>query len=193
MDKEQFALAAYSSARAELVQRLHLRDNLLIVYLTISGTLIGGTIANKVAAEFLLVLPFVGVGFAVLVAQHDQIIGGIGQFCATEIGPVIQSIAPDRQAIPQWDNSASYLRIRKTAIVLRIIGQLAILVVPVAFALSRNAVHRKFPGDAFTWLWYSGLAMAVLTTVPSLYVNIKRLLFKRGPAKRPTDDWVVRT
>jgi hypothetical protein len=185
VEKNQFALTAYDSARAELIQRLHLRDNLLIVYLTVSGTFIGATLANKVGHDFLLILPFIGFGFAVLVAQHDLIVGGIGQFCAVEIGHIIQNINRNEAAVPQWDNSVSYMRMRRFVIMLRIIGQVAILVFPGVLALWLNLKYFRTYGGLMTWLWYLALGWTCATMLPGLGVNVWRLLLKRGSANRP--------
>lgn len=107
-------------AKHEAIERIRLRDNVLLLYLGAVATIFSLAL-NKTNAEMLLSIPFLALGATVIVCQHNLVIGDLSVFCAFEIGAFLRSLNPSEDA-PQWDGSKSLKTWHSCAIRMRTIG-----------------------------------------------------------------------
>ena len=126
----------YESARLELIERIKLRDRDLVVYLSIVGT-ISSAASVWDRYEALMVIPFLSLGFSIIISQHNVLIGYLGDFCVREIGPFLENLECGK-CIPQWDRSAALHDYSKHAIGLRTWGHFLLLIIPGIYALIIN-------------------------------------------------------
>jgi hypothetical protein len=116
-DSKALSLAFYAAARAEVVQRIALRESTLLAWVTLAGLLIGWAI-NKddlrvPAAE---VLPWVSLAFMMLAYRHTKAMRLMGKYLVSELGGSLAVGSPKHPK--QWDasltihrNGRSYLRL----------------------------------------------------------------------------------
>jgi hypothetical protein len=177
MSSGDSARTFYESARQELIQRIQLRDNVLLVYLGAIGTIFSVSLGTTVKPEILLVIPYLALGASVIVSQHNAVIGSLGIFLVFEIGPFLQKL---KEGAPQWDNSASLHEYSTRAIWMRSFGHFLLIIVPPVAALSINwqsGFYGSFPENPIWWV-------GVLSTVASIYIIIeahywRKKLFKK--------------
>jgi hypothetical protein len=148
------ALAMYASARSELIERIRLRDQVLLLFIGAAAALFGTSLSGNGRPEILLALPFVSLGASLLVCQHNDIIGSLSRFCALEIGPHLLSLRCDA---PQWDNSEALRDYRTSAVNLRTFGHLLILVTPAAVGLVTNYQLALAPKYPYGHIWWASL------------------------------------
>jgi len=123
-DVSAIAAAYYAGARAELVERIRLRDAALTTYfagitlaLTVLGILVGSYFQGgrpltggewqfwlRVASLGLLIIPLVARATTSIVCQHHEIIGGIERYLVLEFDPKVRDLGV---GVPQWDASES--------------------------------------------------------------------------------------
>ena len=95
----------YRSARDEMLTRMRIRDNILIVYLGAVSTLFA--IAIKATnPEILFCIPYLALGAGLLVCQHYCVMGHLAHFCVTEIAHALEQ---ENAHAPQWDRSATFM------------------------------------------------------------------------------------
>ena len=158
---ESERVAFYNSARAELIQRIILRDQMLVAYVVSLGGYLAFLIRLDVssddglfaAAASMLGLPIICMVFSYVVLNHHIMIGKIARYIRRELYP--------REYSPtHWDWSESLYQDRDH-IVDRVVGQASILVLPllygVLFVLKNAAVARR-----------SGVSAVVLVAAASL-------------------------
>lgn len=157
MSRGDSARKHYESARKELIQRIRLRDRVLLLYLgavaTISGVAIGSRGAQR---EILLVLPFLTLGIAIIVSQHNALIGAIGHFCVNEIEPYLKDL-PNYEYAPQWDSSNALEEYSQRAIRFRSWGHTAIMLLPSSASLVVTYQEGINPPTWSTVLWWFGI------------------------------------
>jgi hypothetical protein len=156
----EIALKLFESARAELVSRIGLRDQVLMLFVAASGAIF--TIA---------LVPMLSMGAALLVAQHNGMIGAIRSYCATEF-----QLALDSQnfSMPQWDNSYALGQFRQSGVSHRSWGHIIVLVVPAFIGLAVNYKHAIYSSFPFGPLWWGGLVSTFLVA----YVLVKSHLWR---------------
>ena len=143
------------TARTELIQRIQLRDYVLLVFLAAVGTLFGIAFRTSAEPEILLVVPYLTLGAAVIISQHQEVIGSLGSFMSNELHPFLDSID---DAAPEWDTSKALKKHLTTAIWMRTLGHLILLIIPSLAALALNWRHIynfHFP-EGIIWLFGAG-------------------------------------
>ena len=173
------ARSAYESARTELITRLRLRDNALLFYLAIVGTLFGLGIGTKAKPEILLVIPFIAVGAGIIVAQHHEVIGALGHFLAHELHDFLTQLSPSEES-PQWDKSFSLEQHVNKSMFYRVWGQLILLIIPCIASLGLNYHHAfkfEFP---YGPLWWFSAFCSILTTYIIIHAHkLRKDLYKK--------------
>ena len=146
-DTAEAVLAAslYQSVRAELCERLILRDHALAFFLT-AATAIGavfGTIGQInegwfVSSYILLLGPILAYASALVVANHHSNIGYIETFLYQEFTEYVKESG--FRALP-WENSAIFLKVTESAIKERSTSHFHILLIPAGiFVISYLAI-----------------------------------------------------
>lgn len=118
------ALALYSSARSELLERIRLRDQVLMAYLAAVGALFTLAFGKEGNVKTLLTLPFLALGAAVLVSQHNDLIGALSRYCGKELD---RCFADHGCKVPQWDSSFAFQDLSAHAYAYRTLGAAFIL------------------------------------------------------------------
>ncbi|MGH7454190.1 MAG: hypothetical protein ACRENG_22745, partial [bacterium] len=84
----------YESARDELVQCIQLREQILLFFVGGGATIYSVALGAENKLEILLAIPYLSFGTAVIISQHNAVIGALGHFCAHEIGPFLKKLEP---------------------------------------------------------------------------------------------------
>src|SRR5689334_15325438 len=85
MSDAEVALEFYKTARAELIERIKLRDAALFLYIAAAATIFAAVLSGKASRATLVVVPFVALGATIVIAQHHQVIGDLGLYCGKEL------------------------------------------------------------------------------------------------------------
>ena len=133
-------LKFYESARAELIQRIILRDSALAIYIASVGTYMNHIIDMHYKTKIedidivqsivsMVPLPVVCLVFALIILQHHTVIGRIGGFLRHEItwGSV------EGQVSRHWDNSFSLKHNAPSSAFQRLSAQAFVLVLPLIY------------------------------------------------------------
>ncbi len=128
------SVAYYNSARAELIQRITLRDQMLVAYVVALGGYLTFLLQSDQLAKgtlylrsiYFLGLPTICVVFSCVVLNHHVIIGKIRRYVRFELFP---NTVP-----PHWDCSKSLYADRQH-VVDRVLGQAFILLLPLLYGV----------------------------------------------------------
>lgn len=176
----------YESARNELVQRIRLRDSVILLFLAFAGTIFGlalnSNFSNNSEESFtvLLIIPYLSFGATFLLTQHNTVIAQIGEYCSTEIKVELDKLTKPNIFL-QWDDSNSLKKISKKAIDYRTFGHFILLLIPPITALSINWKYSICSPFPFGIVWWFGFVIVILSGLLILQVHImrKRIYKKR--------------
>lgn len=154
----------HATARSEIIQRLQLRDNVLLVFLGATGALFGIALGTNANPEILLVVPYLTLGATLIISQHHEVIGSLGLFLREELHPALEKMG---DAAPEWDTSDALREYHSQAIWMRILAHTILLIIPPLGSLAINWHHRvvsAFPQGLAWWLGalFAGLSVVVL-------------------------------
>ncbi len=135
LDNGQLALAFYNAARAEVVQRLALREQTLLAWITTMGVVIGFSASKTNPSSFdpklIRLVPLLCLPFGLMIHRHNLIIRYIGEYIRGELNPHLRQ----HESVPpsHWDNSKA-LRQSLTRFLIRevLIYQIMQIAVPCA-------------------------------------------------------------
>lgn len=161
----------YESARAELIQRIQLRDNVALLYLAAIAAIFGIALAKDGKLEILLIVPLLSLAASVLTSQHHILIGALGKYCSAEI---CIDITYKDIPIPQWDNSKSLQQFFSFAMNSRAIGHLCIFSIPAIAGLALNYKYSYNGEISLTILFYMGCFVTILEIIYILDSFFKR-------------------
>lgn len=157
MNENELAMRFYDSARAEMMERIKLRENIILFYVGAVATLLGVVFGKEGAnSAILFVIPLLSLAAAILVSHHNSLIGALGLYCSVELNSSLQASTENK--IIQWDESRSLITGSSKAIRSRLIPHLLIISAPAVIALIVNHQYLTF---AFTWesiTWLVGSA-----------------------------------
>jgi len=140
----------YSAARAEVLQRLAMREQVLLAGVTAFGVIGGLALAN--GRQYLLSLfPVLSLAFAVLHFRHHFLMGHLGQYIRSELDPAL-GFTDVEEGSPQlpahWDNwlrneeGSSHIRY---ILVMELLGSWLLLWLPglIGLLVLRSKVSRS--------------------------------------------------
>ncbi len=162
MNKLEIVKFYYQGARSELIARLQIRDNVLLLYLGAMGTLFGIAIGTAISMNVLLVIPFIALGASIIVSQHNIIIGTIATYCADEMQESLDELAP-KDCPVQWELSASLHEYHRKSISLRSWGHFILILIPALAALAMNWRHAIFSPFPEGIMWWFGALCTILS------------------------------
>ena len=96
MSAGETARKNYESARNELVQRIQLREQILLFFVGGVATIYSVALGAENKLEILLAIPYISFGTAVIISQHNSVIGALGHFCAHELWPFLKKVGAFR-------------------------------------------------------------------------------------------------
>lgn len=132
------AIANYQCAQAELIQRIRLRDHVLLIYMSAVGVLLGIALKDTSYKQILLAVPLITLGVSILISQHNYLISLLGVFSSNEIGEFLKNITPDRADAVQWHNSKTLKDYYAKSTKLRSFGHGILILTPSLIALLIN-------------------------------------------------------
>ena len=180
MSKGDSARIHEQMARAELIQRIVLRDNALVLYLGSVGAILGFIGGGKIGLEILLVIPFLAFGVTTIIEQHNVMIGLLGHYLHVELDSEYKKI---KEFVPQWNGSDSFKqRIGKYPWLLqRKVAHSLLIVTPSVLGLILNTQY-LFTKNILTVAWCLGIFFTVISTLTIFQAsNYRNELFKRQP------------
>jgi hypothetical protein len=161
MSAGETARKNYESARNELVQRIQLREQILLFFVGGVATIYSVALGAENKLEILLAIPYLSFGTAVIISQHNSVIGALGHFCAREIGPFLRKLEPAEYA-PLWESSASLHRYSAKALGMRTLAHIVLIVTPAALGLVMNGDYARFSDLTNGIIWWIGAMGTVL-------------------------------
>lgn len=96
-------LAYYEADRAEILERLKIRENIAVLYIGAIGAVAGYALGAPLERFYLAhtVIPFLAWGTALLYFQQDQVIDQLSKHCADEICPDIAKLWKEEATSPK--------------------------------------------------------------------------------------------
>jgi hypothetical protein len=143
----------YKSARAELVERVKLRDQVLLVYLGFVGAILGASLTTNHYRELGIVLPFLGLGGSILVSQHNAVIGALIRYTSNDLALFIPAVP---KKIPEFVNSPSFKMHSPYSNFLRSFGHGVIIIIPEIAGLGINYSHALASAFPMGPAWWFG-------------------------------------
>ena len=162
MEKVEVMNTFYDSARMELIERIKLRDNALLLYLGTMGAIFGVAFGTLVSHEVLLISPYIALGAAIIISQHNAVIGALASYCAIEIQAYLENVL-SKETPTQWENSLSFKEYHERSTNLRSIGHLILITTPAVAALAINWKHALYSPFPYGLLWWFGAACVAVT------------------------------
>lgn len=156
MKREETFKFVYKAAREEIMTRMKLRDQVLLVFLGAIGTIFGVSFGNQVNKEIMLTIPIIALGVSIIISQHSIAIGGIANFCRVELKDFFDNI-------PHWDDSKTLKSLSKNQLTKRGLSGFIIIITPCVISLAINyehAINSPFP---FGQVWWFSLVFTILS------------------------------
>lgn len=174
MSQGETARKTYEGARWEITTRIKLREQILLIYLGAVGTIFGVAFGVTAQYEILFVIPFVSVGSAILLSQHDSAIGVLVYFCTHELNEFLAHLEPPEDCV-QWDNSKTLSRFGSRSLFLRTSAHIIILIVPCVMSLIGNWSHALQSPFPYGPLWWFSLLLSIV----AIFVIIEAHSFRK--------------
>lgn len=154
------ARTTYTAARAEIIQRMQLRDYVLLVFLGFTSAIFGVALGVPDHIEVLLSIPFLTLGAAILISQHNFMAAVLGEFLSTELKDEFGSLG---ESAPQWDDSDTFKGYAFCAARFRFWGHIFIIFIPSFVALCATwriayyTLSTSLPDGHMLWtIWFLG-------------------------------------
>lgn len=148
----------YRAAREELVERVKLRDQVLLVYLGFVGAVLGASLAKDAWREIGLILPFLGLGCAILVSQHNAVIGALIRFINMDLRRKLKEVGVD---VPEFVSSNSFKDHSRYSNFSRSLGHAVVIMIPEVAGLGINIQHALLSPFPMGPAWWFGLAFGL--------------------------------
>jgi hypothetical protein len=161
------ALAFYSAARAEIIQRLGLRETTFLAWIATVGVILGIALKNVATPNnslvpvltLLEVIPILSLPFAAVIYRHHQIIDYLADsYINGELKHFLRQ--SENSALRHWDNSQTVkdkihpFVVKELVIYLIFLTVLPVVILGyVAVSLAYNCSHYWLPWT----LWLAGL------------------------------------
>jgi len=119
VDDEELALAFYEAARAEVVQRLGLREQTLLAWIATVGVVVGLS-AEHFDPKVIRLVPLLSFPFSLLVHRHELIVRYLGNYIHRELGSHLRQ---DQAWTPRhWDNASTLHKSIRRFLVIEVIA-----------------------------------------------------------------------
>lgn len=161
-------LKYYESARQEILSRITSRDNSLLIYLGGVGAIMSVAFQAK-DMIYLLVIPFIALGIAPIIAHHHSMVGALALYCSKELTPYFTKYGIE---IPSWDISRSRMSFVKHTIMLRYLGDIVLVCMPAVVSIFANI--NNINGRGYILVYIAGIVCVVLI----LIIMIKSLKYR---------------
>lgn len=168
MTRTDTTLRVYECTKSEYIEHIRIRNSSLVAYLGIVGVILGGVLSmQNPRFEILLSVPFLSLGIAFIIGQHNMAISSISSFCANDLNLI--------EKLPLWESSASLVEYSRIAVVFTTIGYLISLTVPAIISLVLNWAHMSGDVSQYKALLVTDIALTALTVGAVVYSGYWRL------------------
>lgn len=185
-ENDEIILSFFTSAKEEVYQRIRLRDTLLAAYTTAVAATFAfakatalGTVPPVDTKSALLILPYLGFAFTLLVCYHHLCIATLGAYIKYELRAKLQA----NTTVHVFDGWHLFEEHRNGAQRLRSLGQAVILITPPMVALFINyeaAVSNQWSQVVYFWFGIAAVLVSLLTII-QIYLNQKQLKGNNEP------------
>jgi hypothetical protein len=179
-ENDEIVLSFFTSAKDEVYARIRLRDTLLAAYTTAVAATFAFAKATALGIDppidtrsALLILPYLGFAFTLLVCYHHLCIATLGAYIKYELRAKLDA----KTTVHVFDGWHRFEEHRNGAQRLRAIGQAVILVTPPITALFINyeaAVSSQWSQVVYFWFGVAATFVS-LATIIQTYLNQKQL------------------
>jgi hypothetical protein len=161
MSKGESARLHEQMARAEIIQRVALRDNALVLYLGAVGALVGIAGSSTVGTKILLIIPYLAFGATSIIEHHHMMIGILSYYLTEDLSVHYRKI---KEYVPDWDDSA---RIRdawtkRPYLIQRKFGHWVLISMPSLLSLILNYEY-IWQENVLTAAWWLGLVLTIFS------------------------------
>ncbi|WP_038881859.1 hypothetical protein [Vibrio jasicida] len=164
MQQYELAVKFYEAARAELIERIRLRENIILFYVGAVATLLGVAFGKEsVNNEILFVIPLLSLAASILVSHHNSLIGALGLYCSVELKNSLNSNLEN--PVVQWDESKALIQGSSKAVRTRLIPHLLVISAPALIALIVN-IH--YLSTLWSWdavVWFMGFCCFISSII----------------------------
>lgn len=183
MEKIEIWKTVYSNAHQELLERIKLRDNMILLYLALCGTLFGiafqaGEGIDPKSYLLLLVIPYLAFGASILLNQHVTIIAAIGKYLSDELYSE-KYIDKSELLPPSWDNSKTFREFKNRSTSLRSWGHSLLILIPSITSLLFNIEYGwNCKEYLLLFVWWVGLLLCIYSfMIIVLTHNLRKIIY----------------
>jgi hypothetical protein len=169
MSAADTARTNYEVANDHLMNRIKMRENVLLVFLAAVGATLGISFGTSARLELLLLIPYFGLGCAILISHHNLMIGVLIDFIQVEAYASLAGLEPP-EAAPHYHDSRQYHSKARLSLSVVTIGYSLIILLPCIVALYFS--RKTATGSALVWVWW--VAMGCSIGVPLLLWGLGR-------------------
>ncbi|ALQ52016.1 hypothetical protein [Nitrosomonas ureae] len=179
-ENDEIVLCFFTSAKEEVYSRIRLRDTLLAAYTTAVAATFAfakysslGINPSEDTKNALLILPYMGFAFTLLVCYHHLCIATLGAYIKFELRAKLKTVT----TVHVFDGWHRFEEHRNGAQRLRTVGQAIILVIPPITALFINyeaAISSEWSQVVYFWFGVAATLVS-LATIIQTYINQKQL------------------
>lgn len=163
MSKADSARLHEQTARAEIIHRVGLRDNALVLYLGAIGALVSVAGSGTSGKEILLIIPYLAFGATTIIEHHHTMIGVLSYYLAVELDSNYRKI---REFVPHWDSSPRIREVlnKRPYLIQRKFAHWILVAVPAIVSL---VVNYEYIGkeSVLTAAWWLGLMLTLLSII----------------------------
>ncbi|MBA3916352.1 MAG: hypothetical protein H0X25_21410 [Acidobacteriales bacterium] len=168
-----FIIAYYNAARADMMQRLILRESMLTVFLVAVAALTSVAFSGGTSQRYaFFAIPILGFGVAASYVHHVAAVRALWTYLTTEYQQDVETLL-GRLPLPRhFDISASHPEMASSRMI-RLAGTLALIVVPQILATAAGAVTLGLNGPA-VWAFTISIVAIAGTMVFLIYGYLSR-------------------
>lgn len=105
--KVNLLVAYFESSRQELISRISQRDNAQLLFLGAATAIFGLAFGNVTRPAILFAISPLGLGAAIIYAQHNTLIGLLSYYCGVEVTEQAKRLLDSRRCPHSWETSAT--------------------------------------------------------------------------------------
>jgi hypothetical protein len=169
-DSQDFAITYYNAARAEILQRLGLREQVLLAGIAAFGLVAGAAFANGSWRGLIGLLPPLSFGFTVMFFRHHYVITELSHYLNNELQDPLHVRKSSAPMPFHWDEWLAYGRGKsrtlprhRLLVILsfELFGGCLLLWIPALMAFIYGVVSHEV-GTAYLWLDFFILIVTLL-------------------------------
>ena len=135
-ERTRVAIEYFKTLRTESIERLKMRDQILLSYLGAAAALVGyGQQNQRFNASLVMVIPFLGIGAATMIAQHQDQIVAFSEYTSLELS---RDLPDCPRPVIDFNSSTAGMTHLSRNLWMNFIAQLVLICGPPIFILWNN-------------------------------------------------------